>query len=135
MTNLHLVAVYAGVNILLLLVLAVLVVGGRIRGKVLIGDGGDEKLLQAQRVHGNAVEYLPAGLVGLTILAVLNPEAPQWLIHAGGAVLTAGRLLHAIGMSMNPGRSFGRSVGILLTWTSYLVIGAALVALGLGVQL
>lgn len=135
MTNLHLVAVYAGVNILLLLILAILVVAGRWKTQAMIGDNGNPDMLRAMRVHANAAEYIPAALVGLVILAVLNPEAPQWLIHAGGATLTLGRVLHAIGLSSSAGRSFGRAAGILLTWTAFLLIGASLIALGVGVQL
>jgi uncharacterized membrane protein YecN with MAPEG domain len=132
MTNLDLVAIYAGINILLLLVLAILVVVGRVRSKVSLGDGGDPQLFQASRVHGNAVEYVPAGLVGLVILGVLSdPVVPAEVIHAGGAMLTAGRILHAIGLSGNPGRSFGRAAGMLLTWLAFLVIGAALIWFGL----
>lgn len=132
MTNLDLVALYAGVNILLLLVLALMVVVGRARSKVMLGDGGDPQLFQASRVHANAVEYIPAGLVGLAILGILSdPVVPSEVIHAGGVMLTAGRILHAVGLSSNPGRSFGRAVGTLLTWLAFLLIGAALIWFGL----
>ena len=141
MTNLHMMsnldwaAVYAGVNILLLFVLALLVVGARRRGKVLIGDGGDAKLLQASRVHANATEYIPAGLVGLAILAVMNPEIPQWVIHAGGGLLTIGRIAHAFGLSMSTGPTLGRMLGTALTWTAFLFIAGALIWFGLDIRI
>lgn len=135
MTNLHLVAIYAGVNIFLLLALALMVVGARRRTKVSLGTGDDESLLRATRVHGNAAEYIPAGLVGLSILGVMNPEAPQWAIHLCGGLLTAGRLLHAIGFSGNSGVSFGRAAGTMLTWTAFIATGGLLIAFGAGLTL
>jgi uncharacterized protein len=135
MSNLHLVALYAGINIALLLVLALLVVGGRQRTKVSLGHGEDEGLLRVTRVHGNAAEYIPAGLVGLAILATFNPEVPPWAIHVGGASLTLGRVLHAIGLYGKSGLSLGRSVGTLLTWFAFAAIAGLLLAVGSGVQL
>jgi uncharacterized membrane protein YecN with MAPEG domain len=135
MTNLNLAAIYAGVNILLLLALALLVVAGRFRSRVMIGDGGDEKLFQAGRVHGNAVENIPAGLVGLALLAMIYPQAPQWMIHVGGGMLTAGRVLHAVGLSSSTGRSMGRALGMLLTWSALAFIAIVLIALGAGVTI
>jgi hypothetical protein len=132
MTNLNLAAIYAGVNILLLLVLAGMVVAARVKGQVMIGDGGDEKLFQASRVHGNAVENIPAGLVGLALLAMIYPQAPQWMIHVGGGLLTGGRILHAIGLSSTTGRSLGRALGMLMTWSALGFIAIVLIALGAG---
>jgi uncharacterized membrane protein YecN with MAPEG domain len=43
------------------------------------------------------------------------------MIHAVGATLTLGRLLHAFGLSRNVGTSASRLVGMLLTWLSYII--------------
>ncbi|MCC6787347.1 MAG: MAPEG family protein, partial [Hyphomonadaceae bacterium] len=73
MLRLEVAALYAGVNILILLVLAVLVVAGRRKHKITLGDGNNEAFGRAVRAHGNAAEYIPAGLVGITLLALFDP--------------------------------------------------------------
>jgi hypothetical protein len=134
MLRLEIAALYAGANILLLLVLALVVVMGRRRHKIRLGDGGNEDFARAQRAHANAAEYIPAGLVGLLMLALLEPAAPLWVLHAAGGTLTAGRLLHGIGL--NAGMlNLGRSLGVLLTWVSYALIGGGLLYAGLTQQL
>lgn len=134
MLRLEVAALYAGVNILLLLVLAVLVVGGRRKHKITLGDGGNEVFTRAVRAHGNAAEYIPAGLVGILMLALMEPAAPLWLLHAAGFSLTLGRVLHAIGLHTGT-LNFGRMGGMTLTWLSYLLIGGGLIYAGLAQQL
>jgi uncharacterized membrane protein YecN with MAPEG domain len=119
------VAVYAGLNILILLVLAYRTVAARRANKISLGDGGNPAMQRAIRAHANATEYIPAGLAGLILLAWL-PETPQWLLHAGGLALTIGRLTHGVGLSMGE-INVGRMVGTALTWTSFLLMGAGLV--------
>lgn len=130
MTKLDWVAVYAGVNILLLLFLAFQVVGARQKHKVSLGDGGNPAVLQAIRAHGNASEYVPAGLVALLLLAVLEP-VPLLAVQVLGGMLTFGRLAHALGLSTSAGVSAGRGIGMVLTWLSLLVAGGWLVWAGL----
>jgi uncharacterized membrane protein YecN with MAPEG domain len=130
MVRLEIAALYAGANILILLALAALAGTARARKKVLLGDGGDPELLRALRAHANAAEYIPAGLAGLILLALLEPAAPLWLLHASGASLTLGRIAHGVGFSlgvMNP----GRGLGVLLTWIAYLMMGGGLIYAGL----
>jgi uncharacterized protein len=113
---------YAGVNALIVLTLAVLVVRQRGRTKTVFGAGDSPALQQAIRAHGNIIEYAPLTLLLLLVLALLDLGA-LWL-HGLGIALTLGRVLHAWGLSTNPGTSFGRSAGILLTWVT---LAAALV--------
>jgi uncharacterized protein len=113
---------YAGLNALIVLTLAVLVVRQRGRTKTLFGAGENPALQQAIRAHGNITEYAPLILLLLLVLALLDLGA-LWL-HALGIALTLGRVLHAWGLSTNPGTSLGRSAGILLTWVT---LAAALV--------
>jgi uncharacterized membrane protein YecN with MAPEG domain len=120
---------YAGLNLLLLLALALLVVRQRMRHKVVLGDGGVEPLNRAIRVHGNAVEYAPLAVAGLVALALAG--AAVWIVHVGGVALTLGRVLHAQGLSASSGRSFGRAAGTLLTWGAFLWIGGAAIAVAL----
>ena len=130
MTKLDWAAIYAGVNILLLLVLAFRVVGARQKHKVTIGDGGNPAVLQAIRTHANAAEYIPAGIAGLVLLAVMEPVS-LLMVQVLGGVLTFGRVLHAIGLSTNAGRSVGRLLGTLSTWLAFLGIGGVLIWAGL----
>jgi uncharacterized membrane protein YecN with MAPEG domain len=130
MVRLEVAAIYAGVNILILLVLAVRAARGRQRRQVALGDGGDPDLLRLQRAHGNAAEYIPAGIAGLTLLALLEPAAPLWLLHASGVSLTLGRVLHGVGLSLGV-LNAGRMLGVALTWLAFLLIGVGLLYAGL----
>ncbi|MBN8606510.1 MAG: MAPEG family protein [Caulobacterales bacterium] len=134
MLRLEIAALYAGVNILILLVLAVLVVAGRRRHKITLGDGGNADFNRAVRAHANAAEYIPAGLIGIVLLALMDPASPLWLLHAAGISLTLGRILHGAGLHMGV-LNFGRTFGMVLTWLSYLLIGGGLIHAGLAQQL
>lgn len=134
MLRLEVAAIYAGINILLLLVLAVMVVSGRQRHKIRLGDAGNEDFARAVRAHGNAAEYIPAGLVGILMLALMEPAAPLWLLHASGISLTLGRIIHAIGLHTGV-LNAGRMGGMVLTWLAYLLIGGGLLYAGLSQQL
>ncbi|MEZ5961099.1 MAG: MAPEG family protein [Hyphomonadaceae bacterium] len=134
MLRLEVAAIYAGVNILILLLLAVLVVSGRRKHKITLGDGGNEAFGRAIRAHANASEYIPAGLVGITLLALFDPATPFWLLHAAGISLTLGRILHGWGLHTGT-LNFGRMAGMVLTWISYGLIGGGLIWAGLSQQL
>ena len=126
----HAAALWAGLGLLLLLVLSLLVVRQRQTHAVMLGDGGVPQLAQAIRAFGNAAEYLAPGLVGLAIMAMAG--APGVAVHICGLVLSAGRVCHAIGLSRTSGPSRLRSVGMVLTWVAYILEAVALVIFGLG---
>ncbi len=120
----HAAALWAGLCLILLLVLSVLVTRQRRKHHVEIGDGGVPALNQAIRAFGNATEYVPAALAGLGILALVG--APPLLIHPVGLILFAGRVLHAVGLSRSTSTSLPRVAGVLATWISYIAMAAAL---------
>jgi uncharacterized membrane protein YecN with MAPEG domain len=120
----HAAALWAGLCLILLLVLSVLVTRQRRKHHVEIGDGGVPALNQAIRAFGNATEYIPAALAGLGLLALVG--APALLIHPIGLTLFAGRVLHAVGLSRSTGTSWPRAAGVLATWISYIATAAAL---------
>ena len=128
----EIVALYAGVNILLLLVLAYLVIRARQTHKIVLGDGGHDATTRAIRAHANAAEYIPSALVGLLILSLFN-KIPMLVIHAAGISLTLGRILHAFGLHASK-LNIGRVAGVILTLLSYLIIGLGLLYAGLGQQ-
>ncbi len=120
----HAAALWAGLCLILLLVLSVLVTRQRRKHHVAIGDGGVPALIQAIRAFGNATEYVPAALAGLGLLALAG--APPLLIHPIGLILFVGRVLHAVGLSRSSGTSWPRVSGVLATWIAYVAIAAAL---------
>lgn len=106
--------------LLALLNLGISIYVARRRGKtkVSLGDGGDEAMLQATRMHGNFAEYVPIPLI--MMLAIEISSGPAWLLHVIGDTLLIGRLLHAYGLHKEAGQSMGRGFGTLLTYISYL---------------
>lgn len=120
----HAAALWAGLILLLMLVLGILVTRQRQRHNVLIGDEGVPELVRAVRAFGNAAEYAPAGIAALALLALVGANA--LLVHAVGALMLFGRIAHAWGLSRNAGTSIGRLSGTILTWLAFLIAGALL---------
>lgn len=124
-------ALWAGLIVILMLVLSGIVVARRRRHQVAFGDGGVPEMNLALRAFGNASEYAPVGLAALAILAVIG--APSVLVHIIGATLFAGRFVHAVGLlAMTGTPSLGRVVGMLLTWIALLVAAVSLLAYAVG---
>jgi len=113
------VAFYAAINALIMLVLAMLVVRARVKTRTEIGDSADPALLGPLRAHANNTENVPMAIILLIML--LGLQANVWVIHAVGATLTLGRLAHAIGLTRNVGTSLLRLIGMILTWLSYII--------------
>lgn len=133
MLRLEIAALYCGVNILLLLVLGYLVIDGRRKHKIRLGVGDNPIFNRRVRVHANAAEYIPAGLIGLVVLSLFE-ALPIWVLHGAGLSLTIGRILHAIGL-YTAELNFGRMAGMVLTFFAYLILGVALIYVGLSHQL
>ena|SRR5437773_3319141 len=112
-------AFYAGLIGLLLIVFAFRVSLRRMQLNAGLGDGGDDSLRRAIRVHANAVEWaLPILL--LLALAELN-RAPPLRLHVCGIALLIERLTHAMGLS-RASKSSGRFVGIALNSVALIVL-------------
>ena len=109
---------YAAVLGILLVLLALNGVRLRLGRHVGLGVGNDGALEQPVRVHGNFSENAPTFLV-LLLLAELARLDPAWL-HAAGSVFVASRLLHAFGLHTHRGRSPGRFLGSLGSWSTIL---------------
>lgn len=107
-------ALYAGLNALILLVLAIRVSRQRGISKVGIGTGGDAPMERAMRIHANAAENIPIVLILLGLAEACGSGVV--FLHGIGISLTVGRLLHAWGLTRSPNESFGRAAGIILTW-------------------
>lgn len=121
----HAAALWAGLSLVLLLVLSVRVVRLRRRHGVVFGDGDRPVLTRRVRAFGNAQEYVPAAIAALAVLALV--DAPALLVHACGFMLVAGRLSHAVGLSRTGEASLPRAAGVVLTWLAYIVTAVALI--------
>ncbi|HET6433640.1 MAPEG family protein [Dyella sp.] len=118
----HITGIYVALAVLLVLLLAGRVIWLRNARKVALGDGGLPELARAIRAHANAVEYLPLALLLLLVIELDQVRAD--LVHGFGIVLLLARALHAWGLSRHSGRSFGRAVGIVLSWLVMLAMAA-----------
>lgn len=126
----QMVAFYAAINALIMLVLGMLVVRARVKTRTEIGDGGNPAMVGPLRAHANNTEYVPMAIIMLVILYSLG--ASIYMLHAVGATLTLGRLLHAVGLTRNVGTSLARLFGMILTWLSYLIAIAVMLWLVFG---
>lgn len=104
-------ALYASINIFIMIVLMFLVVHHRISNQISIGGGGIEALERAIRSHGNLAENVPAVLILLALLELNG--LPVWQLHLLAGAFTVARLAHIHGM-MN-GHIATRSMGALFT--------------------
>jgi hypothetical protein len=114
---------YAGVNALILVALAMLTVRARVKTRTDIGTGESVAMTKAVRAHGNAAEYVPVAIILIGALELAG--APVALLHGLGGALTIGRLLHAQGLYSSLGTTPGRFLGTVLTWLVYLIGGGA----------
>ncbi len=125
MTPLQIVALYAGINLILKPILMYRVGQVRISSKTSLGNGEDFSLLARVRAHGNFAETTPFALIGLLLMAVMG-GTPAWLLHALGGGFTFGRLAHAHGMSQDKALGKGRTLGAVLSLLTFLVMGGCL---------
>ena len=113
-------ALYASIMALLLVALAVNVTVHRNKLSVLFGDGAKPQMTRMVRLHGNAVEYLPIGIV-LMGLYELNRGLPIAL-HLTGIVLIVARLIYIAGVWNSDTVTAGRGIGIVLTWVTIIAL-------------
>lgn len=109
--------------------LALRIVPGRVRGKVLLGDGGSLALLARQRAHANFVEYAPFVLILLALIELAG-GSPTWLWGAGVAFVLA-RLAHGLGMTRAAPNPL-RAGGALTTWVVLALLAGWAVAIAYG---
>lgn len=110
---------YAAPITFLFIYLSIRVIRYRRSNRVAFGDQGDKTLLRIMRAQGNCAEYAPIGLL-LLLIAELSNAAPLGL-HVAGALLTIGRTVHGIGLSHFPRSIPARIIGIICTFTSFLM--------------
>lgn len=122
LTAFEAVGLYVGVNLLILLVLAVRCSLGRMERKISVGDGDDPEFAKILRAHANAAEYIPAMLIALGALAAMG--APEALIHGLGVPFTFARVAHGYGMPTR-GVSQMRRIGASISMLAFLIAALA----------
>jgi uncharacterized membrane protein YecN with MAPEG domain len=110
----------------LFVLLAVRAIFARRAAQVPIGPLGDEAGDRRVRAHANFAEYVPLALVLLGFAEARGVLAEA--VHLGAALLLAGRLAHAWGVSQRPENYSWRRFGMLATGGAYAVAIAALLA-------
>ncbi len=111
-------ALYAVLGALLLVKFSFDVVRLRTQYHVSYGDGGFSELQVAIRVHGNAVEYVPIGLILLLFMEMNG--AQTWMVHVCGILLIVGRLMHSWGFHHRV--YYWRRSGMSATWCALLLM-------------
>ena len=85
----------AGLLGLVFLALTIRVVGRRVSGKIMIGDGGDSQMLERIRAHANFTEHVPLTLILMAGIEITAGHHAPWLWLSGGLLVLA-RIAHAI---------------------------------------
>lgn len=110
-------SLYATLLAVVFLALFIHVSAARAKLGLSIGDGGHIDLHERMRRHGNFVEWVPIVMI-LMLLAEARGTSASWL-HAAGALLVVGRLLHPFGLKASvpthPLRIAGNSGALLAT--------------------
>jgi uncharacterized membrane protein YecN with MAPEG domain len=118
-------AATAVVLAVLQMLLALYVAGGRGRYRAGLGDGGNPKLLQRIRAHGNLAENAPLFLILLALVETSGQWSSLVPLFAGAFIVF--RLSHALGLLISSGTSIFRLLGILGTVGSILGLCGLLV--------
>lgn len=127
MHNFHWFIVFVALNSAILWLLTANVSRLRIKHKVTLGDGGNNALMSAIRVHANGVEQVP--VYGLIILALTLADAPNILLAILVLLFTGSRVFHAYGMLFK--KLLLRQIGAAITYgVQVFAIVSLLVCLG-----
>jgi len=116
---------YIGLFLFFGIYLSMRVIKLRRKYKIGVGNGGNEDLARAVRVHGNFIEQVPLTLIGLAMI-----EAQQLhfvFVHLLGILLFFARIMHARGLTESAGKTKGRFIGMATTFMVQAIIGLALV--------
>lgn len=108
--------IYAAALAAIFIGLSVLVIRQRQTERRAWGEGGEGRLRNLVRAHGNFAEYAPMGLL-LLMLAEMQ-GAPGWAVHLVGISLLAGRVVHAVGLVARPATLPWRVAGMALTFVA-----------------
>lgn len=122
-------AFYAAILGLIYAGLSGWVIGGRLGGNVLFGDGGQDGLQRRIRSHANFQEYVPFTLILIGLYEAAG-GAPGW-VRGLLIVLVIARILHPIGMfaPVNSPRQFACRGGGIIATLAVMAVAAILLLL------
>lgn len=130
--NLRGTALYAGSLSAVFVGLAYNVIRLRRAKQISVGDGGDKELQYAIAAHANFCQYAPSGLL-LLLIVESTKITPQPFVHVVGALLLAGRILHAYAFVTVPHSFKLRIMGMMGTFWSHALAAGACLLYGAGV--
>ncbi len=115
-------AFVSAVCAMMLLITAIDTVRQRLRVGAAFGDNADQKLISANRSHGNLAEHAP--IVILLLAGLELSRAHHMALMIIGALFLVGRVVHIIGlyMPMSTKPPLPRSVGVILTWLTIAIL-------------
>lgn len=126
-------AFYAGLLALLIFPMVILIIKRRYAAKIGLGSGRhdglkeEQELLQAVRIHGNFIEYVPLILILMGLNEILG--ASVYLIHGLGISLLFARIIHAVGLYKSTGPSRKRQIGVLVTFACLAISAMSSIAM------
>ncbi len=85
--------IYVALSVFMCTFLALQVVKNRRSRRILIGTNEDQDFIWVSRAHANFIETVPVALIAMGTAELAG--APAALLHASGALLVIGRVLHA----------------------------------------
>ncbi len=121
MQSILITSIYASILAIIMIALSSHVSAQRGKANVSILDGGNAELQLRMRRHGNFVENVPMTLL-IMLLAELDGVGSNWL-HAAGALLVVGRILHAIGLQADKATPLRLAGGVASTISLLLMAG------------
>lgn len=122
---------YAGLLGVMYFVLSVMVIRLRTATKTGIGHGSDpaSPLFRAVRIHGNFAEFVPFILLLMAFDEMSGRS--QVIMHVFGVALILARVSHYFGLSKTHGKSTGRLVGGMGTFTIMVTLSTLLIIKGI----
>jgi uncharacterized membrane protein YecN with MAPEG domain len=117
---------YASLLALVFVYLSLRVINFRRKLKINLGDGNNQSVMRAIRIHANFAEYVPFALI--LIYLIETQTSLSTLVHILGLMLLAGRISHAYGVSTETADFRFRVGGMVLTFAVF--ITGAVVLLG-----
>jgi len=85
----------------------------RVKGNILIGDGGQPGMASRMRAHANFVEYTPFVLILMGLIELSG--GTHTVLWALGSIYLVVRVMHPIGMDI-PASNLFRAGGAIGTW-------------------
>lgn len=119
----HVTLIAAGILGLWLVWLGISVARLRLRYQISLGDGENADMTTAVRAHGNAAEWIPAGLI-LLFLAEQAYGARCFVVLLGAAFVI-GRIVHPFGLKVRT-KNAARSTGMILTFLAVAILSVLL---------